>query len=136
MLEQKFKSLAWIRLALIAIFFYYSLSAVFLIVWPNLAFDLLGIVRSNHPWLVQLCGILTGLFGFIFLVAAKNAIEFRSIVLIGLLAQLVVPIAVTYWMSTGVLPKAVFWPFVAGDLFWALLLLLVWRRLAQQARGE
>ncbi len=118
---------AWLKPALLSVFIYYDLSGLLLIVAPNAPFEVLKLEPVNHPWLVQLCGILTAVFGLGFFVAARDPIRFRAFILIGMIAQIVVPAAVMFWIFQGVLPLYPSVGLVASDLFFGMVLLCAYR---------
>ena len=75
-----------------------SLAAVYNLVWgglaiffPHLAFQWAGMQQPNYPELWQYVGMIVGLYGVGYLIAAFNPLRHWPIVLVGLLGKILVP---------------------------------------------
>ena len=73
----------WMRKVLLAAAIYHIGFAIWANCWPHLWFDLLGIARPNHVLLWRGVGMIIGVMGLGFLLAAKNPIHHWLPVLIG-----------------------------------------------------
>lgn len=118
----------WVRGILLACFVYYFISGLWLFWQPVMIFELLGMPLPNYPWLVQFAGLLTALFGFIFIPPSRAPRRFFSSIVIGFVAQIAIPIFTLLCFLNGQIPAALVYPMVAIDLTFAALLMAVINR--------
>lgn len=121
--HQEEKAPRWIHQVLVGCFLYYFISGLWLVSQPNKIFELAGIAAPNYPWLVQFAGLLTVIFGLIFLPAASAPRRFFPCILIGLCAQIAVPVFTLLCYLEAQIPGIAAVPMVAVDLLWAGLLI-------------
>ena len=62
------------------------------ILFPNLAFDLAGMTRPLYPMIWQCVGMIVGVYGIGYLIAATDPLRHWPITLIGLLGKIFGPI--------------------------------------------
>ena len=103
-------------------FLYYVGTGILLCVDPNWIFRMLNLPDINHIWAVQFCGIITFLFGFIFLFAFYSPFKFVKIVYLGLIAQILVPAFTFYLFTSGILPEQQAIPFMIVDILFAIVI--------------
>ena len=105
------------------------------IVAPNLVFDFLGAEAPRYPELWQCIGMIVGVYGVGYWVAARDPRRHWPIVLVGLLGKVFGPIGFIGGVATGVVPWSFGWTIIPNDLIWWVpftLLLLEARRSARQ----
>ncbi len=106
------------RLALIAAGIYHILFAIWTNCWPYHGFDLIGLNRPNHPMLWRSLGLISGVLGLAFLIAAKDPVHNWLIVLFGLIKSIVATIVVGLAIFSGDLPPASILLLFINDLVW------------------
>lgn len=112
----------WVHKTLLGCFVYYFLSGIWLLFQPTALFELSQIPPPNYPWLVQLAGLMTAIFGFVFLVCAKAPKKYVAFIAIGLAAQILLPIfTLTCWIL-GKIPTAPALSLAVVDTAWAVAL--------------
>jgi len=108
----------WVTLVL-------RVAAVYNVVWgasvvlmPGLAFDLFDMEPPAYPAIWQCVGMIVGVYGVGYWVAARDPLRHWPIVLVGLLGKVFGPIGFVYAASKGELPWAMGWTIVTNDLIW------------------
>lgn len=97
---------------------YHLLFAVWAVLWPHLYFDWIGVDRPNHPLLWQAVGMIMGVLGFCFLVAAKNPIHHWMVVLVGFIKFSLGIIGFTGAIFHHEISPHSAWLMTADDLIW------------------
>ena len=97
---------------------YNILFGIWAVCWPNLWFDWSGMARSKYPEIWQSVGMIVGVFGVGYLIAAFNPIRHWPIVLVGFMGKVLGPIGFVKAVSTGALPLSSTWITVSNDLIW------------------
>ena len=109
----------------------------FVVLYPELPFRWAGMPPPNYPELWQCIGMMVGVFGVGYAIAARDSIRYWPIVLVGLLGKILGPIGFVHAALAGRLPWRVGWTIVSNDLIWwlpfALILRAAWR--ARKASG-
>lgn len=85
---------------------------------PNLWFDLTGTPRLNHPEIWQCVGMIVGVYGIGYLIAAENPRTHWPIVLVGLLGKIFGPIGFAFALARGSFPLAFGATILTNDLLW------------------
>ncbi len=109
---------AWARSWLIAAGIYNLVWGAVTIAFPNLLFDLTGIARPNYPSIWQCVGMIVGVYGIGYLIAANNPRIHWPIVLVGLLGKIFGPIGFAYSLMDGTFPPAFGLTILTNDLIW------------------
>jgi ligand-binding SRPBCC domain-containing protein len=106
----------WLRAAGI-----YNLAwGILAIARPHLLFDLTGTARNNYPEIWQCVGMIVGVYGVGYLLAANDPRRHWPIVLVGLLGKVFGPIGfLDAWMR-GRLPASFGLTILTNDLIWWL----------------
>jgi hypothetical protein len=98
---------------------------------PNLWFDLSDMDRPRYPEIWQCIGMIVGVYGVGYLIAARDPARHWPIVLVGLLGKVFGPIGFAAAIARGVFPLSAGWVIVTNDLIWwppfAAALVLAWR---------
>ena len=88
------------------------------IVWPHWLFDATGLERMNYPEIWQCVGMIVGVYGLGYLIAATSPRMHWPIVLVGLLGKIFGPIGFAIAMDRGVFPPAFGLTILTNDLVW------------------
>jgi hypothetical protein len=90
------------------------------VLFPNSWFDFCGIVRPNYPALWQCIGMIVGVYGVGYAVAARQPLLHWPIVLVGLLGKVFGPIGFATALWQGVFPSVFGLIILTNDLLWWL----------------
>lgn len=100
------------------------------VVFPNTMFDWMGMPRPNYPQLWQCIGMIVGLYGLGYAIAAHDPVRHWPIVLVGLLGKVFGPLGMLQALWEGALPWVFALNCVTNDLIWwvpfALILRHAW----------
>ncbi len=88
------------------------------VIWPLAAFDALELPRPNYPQFWQCIGMIVGVYGIGYLIAAGNPLKHWPIVLVGLLGKIFGPIGFIDAAARGQLPWNFGWMILTNDLIW------------------
>lgn len=97
------------------------------VVMPNLMFDLLGMERPNYPEFWQCIGMIVGVYGLGYGIAASDPVRHWPIVLVGLLGKVFGPLGMVQALWTGALPLAFAFNCVTNDVIWWIPFALILR---------
>ncbi|MBS0657592.1 MAG: alkyl hydroperoxide reductase [Verrucomicrobia bacterium] len=119
------------RRILLAAGLYNILWGAFVVLWPHAIFDWAGMARPNYPELWQCIGMIVGVYGVGYAIAAFDPVRHWPIVLVGFLGKFFGPLGMLHAVWTGALPAAFAWNCLTNDLIWwvpfVLLLRHAWR---------
>jgi small multidrug resistance pump len=107
------------------------------VLFPTLPFRWAGLPPPNYPEIWQCLGMVVGVYGIGYAIAATNPMRHWPIVLVGLLGKILGPIGFLRAAILGRLPWKAGWMNVANDLIWWVpftLILLAARRAGKSAR--
>jgi small multidrug resistance pump len=101
------------------------------VLFPHSMFDLMGMERTNYPQIWQCVGMIVGVYGIGYLIAARAPLVHWPIVLVGFLGKIFGPIGMADAVWHGSLPAKFALTCVFNDLVWwvpfGLILLGAWR---------
>jgi hypothetical protein len=97
---------------------YNLLWGAFAIVYPNAIFEFAGVPPPNYPELWQCVGMIVGVYGIGYWIAARDPMVHWPIVFVGLLGKVLGPIGFLDAAIHGRLPWAFGWTNLANDLIW------------------
>lgn len=101
-------------------------------VWPNAMFTWSDMPMPNYPQLWQCIGMIVGVYGVGYAIAALNPARHWPIVLVGLLGKVLGPLGMAKAWWTGEFPAAFALTCLTNDLIWwipfALILRHAWER--------
>jgi peroxiredoxin len=109
----------WMKPVLSAAGVYNLLWGALAILAPRSMLNWLGIETnpiSAAFW--QCIGMIVGVYGVGYLIAATAPYRHWPVTLVGLLGKIFGPIGFAFAMSSGTLPKSMFWTIVTNDLIW------------------
>lgn len=88
------------------------------IVAPNLLFNLLDADPPRYPQLWQCVGMIVGVYGVGYWIAARDPFRHWPIILVGLLGKVFGPIGFVFSILTSDFPAAFAWTILPNDLIW------------------
>jgi hypothetical protein len=86
--------------------------------FPSRPFEWIGVEVPNYTCLVQCIGMIVGVYGVGYAIAAGDPMRHWPIVLVGLLGKLFGPIGFVWAVSRGELPWMAGLTIVTNDLIW------------------
>jgi len=98
--------------------FYNIVWGMFTALFPNAQFHWIGIPASNYPSLWQCVGMIVGVYGVGYAIAATDPYRHWPIVFVGLLGKLLGPIGLVISALRGELPWRFGYISVTNDLIW------------------
>lgn len=108
----------WMTITLLLAAAYNLLWGGFVVLRPNLAFDLMGLDRPLYPQIWQCVGMIVGVYGVGYAVAAFAPLRHWPIVLVGLLGKIFGPIGFIQAAASGAFPWSFGWTIITNDLVW------------------
>ena len=108
----------WVRSSLLAAGVYNLIWGTLTIVWPHLLFDLTGAQRINYPEIWQCVGMIVGVYGIAYLIAASDSRTHWPVVLVGLLGKIFGPIGFASALMQGTFPPLFGLTILTNDLIW------------------
>jgi peroxiredoxin len=127
----------WMFHVLIAAGIYNLFWGAVVVLLPNLMWDLLELPRPNYPQLWQCIGMIVGVYGIGYLIAAIDPVRHWPIVLVGFLGKIFGPIGFFDSWWRGELPTRFGLNLITNDFIWwvpfALILRHAWRMNAAAA---
>jgi hypothetical protein len=111
---------AWVGRVLIAAGIYNLLWGAAVIPFPRAIFELSGIPAPRYPQIWQCVGMIVGVYGVGYLIAARDPCRHWPIVLVGLLGKVFGPIGFLSAALSGALPWTWGVTIIFNDLVWWL----------------
>jgi hypothetical protein len=108
----------WVSLVLRCAAIYNLVWGAFAILFPNVAFRWLGLETPNYPSMIQCLGMVIGVYGIGYWIAARDAATHWPIVLVGLLGKICGPIGFVYSAWRGELPWTMGATILTNDILW------------------
>jgi peroxiredoxin len=118
-MNSNLKPRPWMRTILLAAGVYNLVWGAFTVLAPQTSLNLLGLT-SEAPvaQLWQCIGMIVGVYGIGYLIAARDAYRHWPITLVGLLGKVSGPIGFVFSISAATLPASVGWTIITNDLIW------------------
>lgn len=118
----------WMRSVLVAAGVYNILFGAWVICAPHLWFQWSGMASPRYPEIWQSIGMIVGVYGLGYLIAASNPIRHWPIVLVGFLGKIFGPIGYLKAVMDGSLPLSGAWIILSNDLIWWVpFALILWK---------
>ena len=131
------KSTNWMRPVLIAAGIYNIAWGTLVVLFPLAPFRWAGMQPPNYPQLWQCIGMIVGVYGVGYWIAAGDPLRHWPIVLVGLLGKIFGPIGFLNAARHGELPWRAGWVNITNDLIWWIPFVLILRTVwAKPARPE
>jgi peroxiredoxin len=108
----------WKKYILTAAGVYNLLWGAFAVAFPLALFSWLGMPAPNYPELWQCIGMIVGVYGVGYWIAASDPDRHWPIVLVGLMGKIFGPIGFLQAAIAGRMPWTMGWVIVANDLIW------------------
>jgi len=109
----------WMGFVLNTAALYNLIWGVIAIVFPTAIFRIAGVsTLPNYPELWQCIGMIVGVYGIGYAIAARQPFIHWPIVLVGLLGKIFGPIGFLLSVTAGRLPAAFGWIILTNDLIW------------------
>ncbi|WP_202907507.1 hypothetical protein [Mariniblastus fucicola] len=128
----------WMKWMLIAAGIYNLAFGVFAILFPSAMFRLIEMQQPKYLELWQCIGMIVGVYGVGYIIAAFDPVRHWPIVLVGLLGKLFGPIGMAWAVFRGTLPLEFGIANVTNDLVWLVpfAIVLVHARRSQLSRDR
>ena len=107
-----------IRRVLVAAGIYNLAWGLWVVLFPAAMFGVTEIEPPQHPWIWQCVGMIVGVYGIGYLIAAGDPVRHWPIVLVGLLGKTLGPVGFLVAALAGDLPWTWGWTVVTNDLIW------------------
>lgn len=121
----------WMRWTLVAAGIYNLLWGGFAILAPQTSFEMVGMEPPRYLEFWQCIGMIVGVYGVGYLLAATDPLRHWPITFVGLLGKVLGPIGFAEALWSGKLPLAFGWNIITNDLIWwvpfTAILLAAWR---------
>lgn len=108
----------WPRWVLRSAAVYNLVWGLWVVLFPNAWFEWLGVTTPNYPQLWQCIGMIVGVYGIGYGIAASDPARHWPIVLVGLLGKIFGPIGFLSAAWNGELPWSWGWLILTNDLIW------------------
>jgi len=127
-LEDPHPAPRWMSIVLVAAAIYNLSFGIVVIFFPSFAFEWAGLPQPNYPQLWQCIGMIVGVYGVGYAIAAADPMRHWPIVLVGFLGKVLGPIGFLDAALRGELPWRCGWVNVTNDLIWWIpFALILWR---------
>ena len=110
----------WMTYTLWSAAIYNVVWGIWVVLFPDSIFILLGISLPNYPPLWQTVGMIVGVYGVGYACAAKQPARHWPIVLVGFLGKIFGPIGLLIAVLKGELPARFGYVCLTNDLIWWL----------------
>ncbi len=97
---------------------YNLLFGIWVIGWPGAWFSISGMEPPRYPFLWQCVGMIVGVYGLGYVIAAFSPLRHWPIVLVGFLGKIFGPIGFVWAAGQGELPWQAGWMIIFNDLIW------------------
>jgi len=91
---------------------------IFAVFFPNALFQWLGLPPPEPPWVWQCLGMVIGVYGVGYAIAARDPFRHWAIVFVGLLGKLFGPLGFLFYALRGQIPWRFGINLVLNDLIW------------------
>ncbi|MBG83694.1 MAG: alkyl hydroperoxide reductase [Phycisphaerae bacterium] len=116
---------------------YNLLFGAWVVIWPSSIFNWLGMEPPTYLFLWQCIGMIVGVYGIGYLVAAGDPLRHWPIVLVGFLGKIFGPIGFLQTAMMGDIPWSFGFVIIFNDLIWWIpfgaILFNAWRSRPQSA---
>ena len=109
---------ACMRHALTLAGLYNLLFGAWVVIWPSSIFSWLGMEQPTYLFLWQCIGMIVGVYGIGYLVAAGDPLRHWPIVLVGFLGKIFGPIGFLQTAMMGDIPWSFGFVIIFNDLIW------------------
>jgi small multidrug resistance pump len=107
----------------------------FVIFFPNMLFQIGNMDVPLYPMIWQSVGMIVGVYGVGYLIAASNIYQHWPIVLVGFLGKIFGPIGFLFHVLSGSLPLIAGLVIIFNDLIWWIPFYLILRKAWLKAKS-
>lgn len=130
-------SALWMRRVLLAAAAYNLVWGGFVILFPDALFEWIGATPPLYTALWQCIGMIVGVYGLGYAIAARDPLRHWPIVFVGLLGKILGPIGFTWALIDGSFPAAFGWTILTNDLIWWLPFgAILWQATRHHVEGD
>ena len=133
-MDQQLKSRPWMKWVLLAAAAYNLLWGAWAVIFPNAYFDWAGMERPLYPEIWQCVGMIVGVYGVGYAIAAFDPLRHWPIVLVGLMGKVLGPLGFAKALYDGTFTPTAGLTILTNDLIWwipfGLILLMAFRQMA------
>lgn len=123
----------WMSITLKCAGIYNLLWGLSVILFPSWIFTWLDLPQPTYPQIWQCLGMVIGLYGIAYLIAANHPLKWWPITLIGLLGKIFGPIGFLYAIATSDFPPSFGFTIITNDLIWWIpFAIIVWQGFAYE----
>jgi len=127
----------WMSVVLLVAAAYNLVWGAVVIVAPNAIFEIAGMPGPTYPAIWQCVGMIVGVYGVGYAIAATDPVRHWPIVLVGLLGKILGPVGFVGAASGGELPWSFGATILTNDLVWWIPFAIMLRRAwTGRARSE
>ena len=113
---------------------YNLVAGILMMILYHEGFKMLGVAKPEMNLPIQLVGLLVGIFGMGYLMACRNPVENRNIILLGFFSKLLGPALAISYIVSGLLPIAMIPILVFADLIYLVPFWMTYKRCCRIAR--
>ena len=126
----------WMSTVLYLAAYYNVLWGGVVVLFPRATLNLLGVGDLNYPQFWQCIGMIVGVYGIAYAIAARDPLTHRGIVLVGLLGKVFGPLGFVMSLARGDLPLRFGLTLLTNDLVWWAPFVLILRYAYAGARRD
>jgi len=108
----------WMKWVLLAAAGYNLIWGAAVVLAPGLFFEMGGMEPPRYPQIWQCVGMIVGVYGIGYAIAAFDPVRHWPIVLVGLVGKVLGPIGFVWSVASGDFPAAFAWTILTNDLIW------------------
>lgn len=128
---------AWLRQTLVFAGAWHLVLGAAIVLAPDAFFSLSRIPAPNYPQVWQGAGVMTGVMGLGYVIAARDPLRYWPVIFVGFLPKLLAPFGFLWGVLRGELPTAFGTLVVVHDLaWWVPFGLVLWHALRVHIAGE
>jgi hypothetical protein len=90
----------------------------FVVVFPLAPFEWAGLDAPRYPQIWQCVGMIVGLYGVGYAIAARDPLRHWPIILVGFLGKILGPVGFLFYAMKGEIPWIGVWIIFSNDLIW------------------
>jgi len=137
MMTEANKPYRWAKPCLIAAGVYNIVWGAAVIIYPNLLFDFADMEPPKYPQIWQCVGMIVGVYGIGYIIAARNYRTHWPIILVGFLGKVFGPIGFVSEIIQRDLPLMFGATIITNDLIWWIpFTLILWDAAKHRGKGE
>ena len=122
----------WMKHVLTAAGIYNIVFGLLAVIRPDCFFEIAGMEPPLYPFLWQCIGMIVGVYGLVYLAAARDPLRHWPIVMVGFLGKIFGPIGFLDAATSGSITWTFGYIIITNDLIWwipfGLLLASAWRQ--------